>query len=442
MRQYKIILMLLVAALLFTISCSDQPTKPKEKDRVSLTLEDVAIHEVWIKVTVDTTLIGNAIQIFKDDKLAGFIERNKMTRKDTILWTSYYPTEPSTSYQYQAVVVNEEFEELAKSKVLEATTLTPTSNDISWQVDTIGTWQTHLNCVWGNSPTDVYVGGAIRLPTRDRVYNMIHWDGLTWTSIDSFNGKPNLVGEPLTMYGFGEEDLWVAGRRYAGSYTEFPNGFIAHWDGAKWQQWEFDHYSFINGLWGNSSDNIYAVGQKGLILHYDGVNWSQMNSGTSLFLRDIHGTEGQTYIVGGSSSTGEGIMLELKNGKWEIVYKGTYDAGYYGGVSSSVWSVSPYRTYIYNTGGGVVAKNRNVLSYGGIYDFGTMVNKIRGTGYNNIFAVGHFGLLIHLNGLEDRLYPFYEKPGGDIMDDVIVFENSVFVVGYSNGLGTIYRGTF
>jgi AAA15 family ATPase/GTPase len=117
MRQYKIILMLLVAALLFTISCSDQPTKPKEKDRVSLTLEDVAIHEVWIKVTVDTTLIGNAIQIFKDDKLAGFIERNKMTRKDTILWTSYYPTEPSTSYQYQAVVVNEEFEELAKSNI-------------------------------------------------------------------------------------------------------------------------------------------------------------------------------------------------------------------------------------------------------------------------------------------------------------------------------------
>ena len=46
----------------------------------------------------------------------------------------------------------------------------------------------------------------------------------------------------------------------------------------------------LNGVWGSSSSDVYAVGQLGGILHYDGDSWSKMASGTSIGLSGIWGT--------------------------------------------------------------------------------------------------------------------------------------------------------
>ncbi|WP_459876919.1 beta propeller repeat protein [Desulfothermus naphthae] len=45
----------------------------------------------------------------------------------------------------------------------------------------------------------------------------------------------------------------------------------------------------LHAIWGNSWDNVYAVGSKGTILHFDGNEWQRMDSPVNVTLRDIYG---------------------------------------------------------------------------------------------------------------------------------------------------------
>jgi hypothetical protein len=37
----------------------------------------------------------------------------------------------------------------------------------------------------------------------------------------------------------------------------------------------------LNGIWGSSSTDVFAVGEDGIIMHYNGSTWSSMSSGTT-----------------------------------------------------------------------------------------------------------------------------------------------------------------
>ena len=55
----------------------------------------------------------------------------------------------------------------------------------------------------------------------------------------------------------------------------------------------------LNGVWGTSASNVYAVGNGGTFLHYNGTTWTPVYGGTTNSLRDVWGT-GSTniYLVG------------------------------------------------------------------------------------------------------------------------------------------------
>ena len=56
----------------------------------------------------------------------------------------------------------------------------------------------------------------------------------------------------------------------------------------------------LNDVWGNSENDVYAVGNRGTILHYDGATWSKMNSGTtSLDFKAIWGSAADDIYVAG-----------------------------------------------------------------------------------------------------------------------------------------------
>jgi hypothetical protein len=48
----------------------------------------------------------------------------------------------------------------------------------------------------------------------------------------------------------------------------------------------------LNALWGNSANDVWAVGEPGVILHWDGRAWSKMTSGTTLPLFDVWSSQG------------------------------------------------------------------------------------------------------------------------------------------------------
>lgn len=86
-------------------------------------------------------------------------------------------------------------------------------------------------------------------------------------------------------------------------------------------QWTFSdslNTSRINGLWGSSADDVYAVGDNATIFHFDGSDWSQLFSGV------LPNVPGEAYrAVAGTSSTdvwvlGEATLLHF-DGAWRLI---------------------------------------------------------------------------------------------------------------------------
>ncbi|GAI93072.1 unnamed protein product, partial [marine sediment metagenome] len=78
---------------------------------------------------------------------------------------------------------------------------------------------------------------------------------------------------------------------------------ITHYDGNSDNVWsEMDVGTLsenLYGVWGTSSLDVYAVGDKGTLLHYDGNAWSQVESSTGNSLEGIWGSQPfDIYAVG------------------------------------------------------------------------------------------------------------------------------------------------
>ena len=59
----------------------------------------------------------------------------------------------------------------------------------------------------------------------------------------------------------------------------------------------------LNGVWGTSPTNVFAVGGEGTILHFDGANWSPMASNTSNTLNAVWGTSASDVFAVGNMGT-------------------------------------------------------------------------------------------------------------------------------------------
>ncbi len=93
----------------------------------------------------------------------------------------------------------------------------------------------------------------------------------------------------------------------------------------------------LNGVWGFSSSNVWAVGTGGTILHFDGVDWSQVEIETDASLEAIWGpAPDDVWVAGtveGGAGTGTGVVLHYDGSNWSEVYDAATPLHAVGGVS-------------------------------------------------------------------------------------------------------------
>ena len=169
----------------------------------------------------------------------------------------------------------------------------PGNRDYIWKIDTLELDPFYyLSSLWGSSPNDVWATGTA---------GIWHYDGISWKSFGYFSGI-----NWSSIYGFSSDNIWAT--------TSYP-GRIFHYDGNNWnysEEFIYPGYSltYIEDIWGDSPNNIFAVGAvgnpntspKAIVLHFDGVGWKWVNipnieAGFFKIVKDYKET-GKYYLFG------------------------------------------------------------------------------------------------------------------------------------------------
>ena len=125
-------------------------------------------------------------------------------------------------------------------------------------------------------------------------------------------------------------------------------GTILHHDGEAWSIMESGTTVNLRGVWGSDPQSVFAVGLTNAedneyeILHFDGQDWRAMVNNTNVAAVAVWGTAADdVYAVGG-----EGI-LHYDGVDWTVVFE--YEVGYLG--LTDVWGVAPDDIYAVGLGG-------------------------------------------------------------------------------------------
>jgi hypothetical protein len=305
-----------------------------------------------------------------------------------------------------------------------------TSHVFAWRIDTVGLAQSILFDAWGTGPKNVYAVGSVYYSSYSiPAINIIHWDGGNWSPVNYSQGTLR------SIFGLSESDIWAVGEYDVGvnSYS-----LIAHWNGVNWETLRDPNYPGLFAVWGRSSTDVYAVGDKGTVLHFDGTAWRSMASPTQLSLRRIWGnSSGDLYAVGGELDTDTGVLLKIEGSSWKKMFQRTYSPDVLSGINSGLWTASPSKIYV-----GTYVGHDTIWAPSSVPNDNVYIEQIKGDADINLFAVGSFGLMTHFNGHSWHRYPeFYMKPGGPKFYGVWTGMQTVFVVGYTNdGLAIVIRG--
>jgi hypothetical protein len=102
--------------------------------------------------------------------------------------------------------------------------------------------------------------------------------------------------------GFSVRDVTTPG---TGDFSD-TEGYTGAQFSANSVGWELENvppqWSTLYGVWGNSSSDVFAVGERGAVLHYNGSGWIPTTSGTTNDLRGIWADSSYIYVVGTSGT--------------------------------------------------------------------------------------------------------------------------------------------
>ncbi|NVB42443.1 hypothetical protein G6O69_31760 [Pseudenhygromyxa sp. WMMC2535] len=194
-------------------------------------------------------------------------------------------------------------------------------------------------------------------------------------------------------------------------------------------------------VWGPSRDEVYAVGgnpEAGAMVRFDGEGWVEAEIPADMPLINwVYGTGSDLWIAGNEGTVGH----RAADGSWTSENVGTSAAlwGIWGSSATDVWTV-----------GGDIPGDAPVLAHfdGSAWSLETLPDadrefdallKVWGTGPDNVFAVGHQGVIFHYDG-----DAWVQQPSGVTRDLISLWgtgpDEIVAVGGRSNGVIARYDG--
>ncbi len=153
--------------------------------------------------------------------------------------------------------------------------------------------------------------------------HIYHWNGQTFASTGM---PPNFAGTQTAVWAYAPDKAWSSG---------FWN--VLSWDGSGTWTESYTSGSFINGIWGSSPNDVWAVGNSGLVVQWNGTKWTDRSAGISSELLGVWGVDSaHLYAVGAS-----GTMISNASGSWADVNLGTGDGlnGIFGTSATDIWVV-------------------------------------------------------------------------------------------------------
>ncbi|MEX0844346.1 MAG: hypothetical protein WD022_03660 [Balneolaceae bacterium] len=204
----------------------------------------------------------------------------RMTRSDTVVYDG--GLSPATSYIWKASRSSGRIRTVER----QATTLDTTSHAFTWQKFEFGEYSySSIKDVAIIDEDNIWAVGEIYMNDSTgqedvTPYNAVHWDGEEWQTIRlKYNCRlyfPNcgpvtdLYADATSIIAFGANDIWITA------------GTVHHFDGDKWEQFAgVQGIGSSNAVWGNSSNNLWFVGNSGFLTHYNGSEWKKLESGTA-----------------------------------------------------------------------------------------------------------------------------------------------------------------
>jgi hypothetical protein len=260
----------------------------------------------------------------------------------------------------------------------------------------------YFNDVAVVNDTDIWAVGVI-FTTAEKPYNAVHWVGKKWDSLQiqfhAFCGQSVTGSYPITaIVAFSGNDVWFC-----------DGGELVHWNGHSYES-DCSIGSLTSGeirkMWGSSASDMYLVGYNGTLIHYANGKGQKITSGTSLGIQDIWGgvnpTTGQEEILAVASN-----VAAIPQAKALLQISGnTVTAVNDSGLAlalSSVWFIPGWKYFV---GGDGLFSTTAMSSSWQVDTTQPLLYKdaIRGTGKNDIFVVGGYGLVSHWNGATWKQY--------------------------------------
>ncbi|MBI2868234.1 MAG: hypothetical protein HYX96_00205 [Chloroflexi bacterium] len=249
--------------------------------------------------------------------------------------------------------------------------------------------------------------------------------------------SPAFRGEVQRSGGANLNGVWGSSARDV--FAVGDGGTILRYDGTSWSAMTSGTSSPLTGIWGSGRNSIFAVGGSGTILRYDGSSWQGMASGTDAYLRDVWGTSARDVFAVGSGGT----ILHYDGTSWTSMAGGT------GGDIGTVWGSSPSNVLatanlpmnlcisLHYDGSTWEARNPWSGDGEGFTPYMATAD-IWGTSARDFFVAGWLGIAHYRNGRWNR------DPGSGLPNMMAVWGNSrrdVFAAGF-NGAVAHYDGAW
>ncbi|MEP0861822.1 MAG: hypothetical protein HRF52_10350 [Ignavibacterium sp.] len=439
LKTYIPLLALILQLLLFATSCkqsTEPPIIPPDEgvaNTIVLTVEWTDLYRInvkWNRAKADT-LEPFTYRLIQTD------EQGNKTIKDftnIILDTNYTAGVPDSlaqgkSYWFKVEGYNKENKLKDTSITVIGKTLSPTSHDIVWQIDTLGQPGNFLNDIWGLDENNVWAVGYVHLP--DGESGIIKWNGIEWMSF------PTSSGVKYGIFGFSQSNIFVVGE-------SVNRGFIAIWNGNNWTEYRDDYFLSrgdtvypLRAVWGSASNDVWAVGDFGTIIHWDGKEWKKIKSPLDLSLNDVWGTDANNVYILKTSVDNTSTVARYNGIYWEDLTD-RIPAGPKN--FNSIW--------IDKSGTGYVVGNSTLYFDGKSFN---RVNinqssysvRIRGRNSADVIVSGQRGRVYHFNGLNWVNFPQLEDNSGNFSEisGIQIFKNKIFLVGKTLNRAITYIGT-